>query len=61
MHTIFVGGIATGKFSMGSIDPLGTTSPPPEEGADTQESDTIIIDGSNKAATAHTWRQEEEG
>jgi hypothetical protein len=48
MHTIFVGGIATGRFAMGSNEPLGTTSPPAEYGTDSQESDTIIIDGSDK-------------
>jgi hypothetical protein len=52
MHTIFVGGITTDKFAMGTIEPLDTPSPPPEEGADTYESETIIIDGSNKATTA---------
>jgi hypothetical protein len=30
MHTIFVGGIATGRFAMGSNEPLGTPSPPVE-------------------------------
>jgi hypothetical protein len=45
MHTIFVGGIATGKFAMGSSEPLGTPSPSPEE-------ETIIIDGPDKATTA---------
>jgi hypothetical protein len=51
MHTIFVGGIAPGKFSMGSNEPLGMASPPPKEGANTQESDTILIDGSDKVTT----------
>jgi hypothetical protein len=48
MHTIFVGGIATGRFAMGSNEPLGTASPPTEYGTDSQESDTIIIDGPDK-------------
>jgi hypothetical protein len=52
MHTIFVGGIATSKFSMGSNEPLGTPSPIAGDGTDTQESETIIIDGSDKASTA---------
>jgi hypothetical protein len=38
MHTIFVGGIATDKFSMGSNEPLGTSSPPPEEATDNANS-----------------------
>jgi hypothetical protein len=54
MHTIFVGGITTGKFAMGSNEPLGTPSLPPEEGADMQESETIIIDGPDQAATYPT-------
>jgi hypothetical protein len=45
MHTIFVGGIATGRFAMGSNEPLGTASPAGEYRTD---SDTIIIDGSDK-------------
>jgi hypothetical protein len=45
MHTIFVGGIATGRFAMGSNEPLGTASPPAEHVTD---SDTIIIDGPDK-------------
>jgi hypothetical protein len=48
MHTIFVGGIATGRFAMGSNEPLGTASPAGEYGTDSQGSDTIIIDGSDK-------------
>jgi hypothetical protein len=48
MHTIFVGGIATGRFAMGSNEPLGTPSPPAEYGTDCQESETIIIDGPDK-------------
>jgi hypothetical protein len=48
MHTIFVGGIATGRFAMGSNELLGTPSPPVEYGTDSQESETIIIDGLDK-------------
>jgi hypothetical protein len=48
MHTIFVGGIATYRFAMGSNEPLGTPSPPAEYGTDSQESKTIIIDGPDK-------------
>jgi hypothetical protein len=48
MHTIFVGGIATGRFAMGSNEPLGTASPAREYMTDSQDSDTIIIDGSDK-------------
>jgi hypothetical protein len=33
---------------MGSNEPLGTASPPAEYGTDSQESDTIIIDGLDK-------------
>jgi hypothetical protein len=43
MHTIFVDGITTGKFAMGSNEPLGTPSPPTEYRTDSQESETIII------------------
>jgi hypothetical protein len=48
MHTIFVGGIATGRLVLGSNEPLGTPSPPVEYGTDFQESKTIIIDGPDK-------------
>jgi hypothetical protein len=48
MHTIFVGGIATGRFAMGSNEPLGMASPPVEYVTDSQESDTIIINGPDK-------------
>jgi hypothetical protein len=48
MHTIFVGGIAIGGFAMASNEPLGTPSSPAEYGTDSQESDTIIIDGPDK-------------
>jgi hypothetical protein len=56
MHTIFVSGIAIGKFALGSNVPLGTCSPSPEEEANMQESDTIIIDGPDKAATTEAPR-----
>jgi hypothetical protein len=56
MHTIFVGGIAIGKFAMGSNEPLGTPSLPPKEGSDTREFKTSIIDGPGKAGTALTPR-----
>jgi hypothetical protein len=46
MHTIFVGGIATGKYAMGSNEPLG--APSAQYGTDSQESETIIIDGPDK-------------
>jgi hypothetical protein len=46
MHTIFVGGIA-----MGSNEPLGAPSPPTAEyGTDSQEFETIIIDGPEKSS-----------
>jgi len=45
MHTIFSFGLATDKFAMGSGEPLDT---PAAEDADTQESDTIVIDGPDK-------------
>jgi hypothetical protein len=48
MHTIFVGGITTGRFAMGSNEPLGAPSPPVEYTTDSQESETIIIDGPDK-------------
>jgi hypothetical protein len=56
MHTIFVGGIAIGKFSMGSNEPLGTPSLPPKEGFGTRESETSIMDDPGKAGTALTPR-----
>jgi hypothetical protein len=48
MHTIFVGGITTDRFAMGTNEPLGTASPAAEYGTDSQDSDTIIIDGPDK-------------
>jgi hypothetical protein len=48
MHTIFVGRIATGRFAMGSNEPLGTASPAGEYGTNSQDSDTIINDGPDK-------------
>ncbi|XP_051200200.1 uncharacterized protein [Lolium perenne] len=52
MHTIFTFGLATSKYSMESSEPLGTAAATPSpEDAETQESDTIILDGpSEKAA-----------
>jgi hypothetical protein len=52
MHTIFVGGVATSRFAMGSNEPLGMASPPAEYRTDSQESDTIIIDGLDKPFSA---------
>ena len=46
MHTIFSFGLATGKFSMGSSESLGT---PSLDYPETQKSETIILDGSEKA------------
>ncbi|KAK1663818.1 hypothetical protein QYE76_051977 [Lolium multiflorum] len=45
MHTIFSFGIATGKYAMGSSEPLGSAAanPAPEDG-DTQESDMVNLD-----------------
>ncbi|KAK1646986.1 hypothetical protein QYE76_064791 [Lolium multiflorum] len=45
MHTIFSFGFATGKYAMGSSEPLGSaaTNPTPED-VDTQESDTVNLD-----------------
>jgi hypothetical protein len=48
MHTIFVGGIGTGKYAIGSNEPLGAPSPPVEYGTDSKESETIIIAGPDK-------------
>jgi hypothetical protein len=48
MHTIFVGGIATGRFTMGSNEPLGTPSPPAEYGTDSHE----LIPSSSMARTS---------
>ncbi|KAK1682445.1 hypothetical protein QYE76_043293 [Lolium multiflorum] len=45
MHTIFSFGLATGKYAMGSSEPLGSPAPPPApEDADTHESDTVNLD-----------------
>jgi hypothetical protein len=46
MHTIFVGGITTGRYAMGSNEPLG--APSADYRTDSRESETIIIDGSYK-------------
>ncbi|KAK1662710.1 hypothetical protein QYE76_050869 [Lolium multiflorum] len=45
MHTIFSFGLATGKYAMGSSEPLGSAAanPAPED-AETQESDTVNLD-----------------
>jgi hypothetical protein len=53
MHTIFSFGLATGKYAMGSSDPLGSAAatPAPED-ADTQESDTVNLDGAPEKVTA---------
>jgi hypothetical protein len=46
MHAIFSFGLATSKFAMGSSEPLGMPLVAPSaEDADTQESDTAILDG----------------
>jgi hypothetical protein len=49
MWTIFLFGLATGKFTMGSGEPLGSLPPSlfPED-TDTQEYDTVILDGPDK-------------
>ncbi|KAK1667181.1 hypothetical protein QYE76_055340 [Lolium multiflorum] len=54
MHTIFSFGLATGKYAIGSSEPLGSAAanPAPED-AETQESDTVNLDGEpDKAADA---------
>ncbi|KAK1677220.1 hypothetical protein QYE76_038068 [Lolium multiflorum] len=44
MHSIFSFGLATGKYAMGSSEPLGSPAPnPAPEDADTQESDTVNL------------------
>ncbi|KAK1667405.1 hypothetical protein QYE76_055564 [Lolium multiflorum] len=46
MHAIFSFGLATGKFAMGSNEPLGTPpAAPSAEYADTRESNIVILDG----------------
>jgi hypothetical protein len=46
MHTIVSFGLVTDKFAMGSSEPLSTPPAAPSvEDADTQESDTAILDG----------------
>ncbi|KAK1631764.1 hypothetical protein QYE76_006079 [Lolium multiflorum] len=51
MHTIFSFGLATGKYAVGSSEPLGSAAgnPAPED-ADTQESDTVKLDGAPEKA-----------
>jgi hypothetical protein len=61
MHTIFVGGITTGKFAMASNEPPGTPSPPAEYGTDSQESETIIIDGLYKPSPAPRGKRKSGG
>ncbi|KAM0879235.1 hypothetical protein ACQ4PT_034373 [Festuca glaucescens] len=54
MHTIFSFGLATGKYAMGSSEPLGSAvaTPSPED-VETQESDMVNLDGPpEKAADA---------
>ncbi|KAK1666309.1 hypothetical protein QYE76_054468 [Lolium multiflorum] len=48
MHTIFSFGLATGKYAMGSSEPLGSAAPAPED-ADTQESDMVNLDADKPA------------
>jgi hypothetical protein len=50
MHTIFVGGIATGRYAMGSNESL--CAPSAEYGTESRESKTIIIDGPDKPSPA---------
>ena len=47
MQIIFPYGLATDKHAMGSGDPLGASLP---EDAETQESETVILDGPDKPA-----------
>ncbi|XP_071677967.1 uncharacterized protein [Lolium perenne] len=50
MHTIFSFDLATGKYAMGSKEPLGSAAPSPApEDVDTQESDTINLDADKPA------------
>ncbi|KAK1683611.1 hypothetical protein QYE76_044459 [Lolium multiflorum] len=50
MHIIFSFGLATGKYAMGSSEPLGSAAanPAPED-AETQESDTVNLDADKPA------------
>jgi hypothetical protein len=48
MHTIFSFGLATDKYAMRSIEPLGSATPAPED-ADTQESDTVNLEADKPA------------
>jgi hypothetical protein len=45
MHTIFSFGLATGKYAMGSSEPLGTPPLTLPEDAGTQESELVVSDG----------------
>ena len=49
MHMIFFYGLATGKFARGSGDPLGGQP----DFSETQESETIVLDGPDKPADAN--------
>ena len=50
MHTIFSFGLATGKYAMGSSEPLGSAAAiPSNEDAETQESDTVNLDADKPA------------
>jgi hypothetical protein len=51
MHTILSFSLATGNYTMGSSEPLGlaAVTPAPED-ADTQESDTVNLDGEPEMA-----------
>ncbi|KAK1679430.1 hypothetical protein QYE76_040278 [Lolium multiflorum] len=54
MHTIFSFGLPTGKYAMGSSEPLGSAAanPSPKD-VETQESNTVNLDGTpEKAADA---------
>jgi hypothetical protein len=46
MQTTFSYDLATGRYARGSGEPLGTHVAP--EDADTQDSDTVVLDGPEK-------------
>ena len=48
MQTIFAFGLATGKYAKGSAEPLGTPCLPSKDD-DTQDSDSVTVDGTEKA------------
>ena len=57
MQAIFSFGHTTGKFTIGSREPLGTSSAAPSsDDAETRDSDTVILDGPQISQQTHMRR-----